>query len=38
MSNQQTPITTHSVETSSGRISYASAGTGPSALFVMAWC
>ncbi len=34
MSNQQTPITTHSVETPSGRISYASAGSGPAALFV----
>ena len=34
MSNQQTLITTHSVETPSGRISYASAGSGPVALFV----
>jgi pimeloyl-ACP methyl ester carboxylesterase len=34
MSNQQTLMITHSVETSSGRISYASAGTGPVALFV----
>jgi pimeloyl-ACP methyl ester carboxylesterase len=34
MSNQQTLITTHSVETPSGRISYASAGSGPAALFV----
>ena len=34
MSSQQTFITTHSVETSSGRISYASAGSGPVALFV----
>lgn len=29
MSNQQTLITTHSGETASGRISYASAGFGP---------
>ena len=28
MSSQQTPTTTHSVETPSGRISYASAGSG----------
>ena len=34
MSSQQTLITTHSVETSSGRISYASAGSAPVALFV----
>src|SRR5256714_6294800 len=34
MSSQQTPTTTHSVETPSGRISYASAGSGPAALFV----
>src|SRR5215472_18873401 len=34
MSSQQTLITTHSVETPSGRISYASAGSGPAALFV----
>src|ERR1700726_2119664 len=34
MSSQQTLITTHSVETPSGRISYASAGSGPLALFV----
>src|ERR1700745_211357 len=34
MSSQQTLITTHSVETPSGRISYASAGFGPVALFV----
>jgi len=34
MSSQQTPTTTHSVETPSGRISYASAGSGPVALFV----
>lgn len=34
MSNQQTPITTHRAETPSGRISYASAGSGPAALFV----
>src|SRR5215467_8779087 len=34
MSRQQTLITTHSVETPSGRISYASAGSGPAALFV----
>src|ERR1700747_898981 len=34
MSSQQTLITTHSVETPSGRISYASAGSGPVALFV----
>jgi pimeloyl-ACP methyl ester carboxylesterase len=34
MRNQQTLITTHSVETPSGRISYASAGSGPAALFV----
>src|SRR6201987_5619160 len=36
MSSQQTLITTHSVETPSGRISYASAGFGPVALFVHA--
>src|SRR6266436_4093730 len=34
MSSQQTLITTQSVETPSGRISYASAGSGPVALFV----
>src|SRR5499427_4350221 len=34
MSSQQTLITTHSVETPSGRVSYASAGSGPAALFV----
>src|ERR1700746_166544 len=34
MSSQQTLITTHSVETPSGRISYTSAGSGPAALFV----
>src|SRR3954464_7304274 len=34
MSSQQTLITTHSVEMPSGRISYASAGFGPVALFV----
>src|SRR6201987_3431754 len=34
MSSQQTPTTTHSVETPSGRISYTSAGSGPVALFV----
>jgi pimeloyl-ACP methyl ester carboxylesterase len=34
MSSQQTLITTYSVETPSGRISYASAGSGPVALFV----
>src|SRR6516162_4540696 len=34
MNRQQTLITTHSVETPSGRISYASAGSGPAALFV----
>jgi len=34
MSGQQTLIRTHSVETLSGRISYASAGSGPVALFV----
>src|ERR1700739_3014066 len=34
MSSQQTLITTHSVETPSGRISYASVGSGPAALFV----
>ncbi|HEY2527312.1 MAG TPA: alpha/beta hydrolase [Xanthobacteraceae bacterium] len=34
MSSQQTPTTTHSVEIPSGRISYASAGSGPVALFV----
>ena len=33
MSSQETLITTHSVETPSGRISYASAGSGPAALF-----
>ena len=32
MSSQQTPIITHSVETPSGRIGYASAGSGPVAL------
>jgi pimeloyl-ACP methyl ester carboxylesterase len=34
MSSQQTLIGTHSVETLSGRISYAAAGSGPVALFV----
>src|SRR5215813_10681300 len=34
MSSQQTLITADSVETPSGRISYASAGSGPVALFV----
>jgi pimeloyl-ACP methyl ester carboxylesterase len=34
MSSQQTQITGHSVETPSGRISYATPGTGPVALFV----
>jgi len=34
MRSQQTLTTTHSVETPSGRISYASAGSGPVALFV----
>jgi pimeloyl-ACP methyl ester carboxylesterase len=34
MSSKETPITAHSVETPSGRISYASAGSGPVALFV----
>jgi pimeloyl-ACP methyl ester carboxylesterase len=34
MSSQQTLITTHNVETPSGRIGYASAGSGPVALFV----
>src|ERR1700735_5895260 len=34
MSNAQTPVTTDVVETPSGRISYASAGSGPVALFV----
>jgi pimeloyl-ACP methyl ester carboxylesterase len=34
MSNQQAPIATHTVEMPSGRISYASAGSGPVALFV----
>src|ERR1700740_854633 len=34
MSSQQTLIRTHSVETLSGRISYAPAGAGPRALFV----
>jgi pimeloyl-ACP methyl ester carboxylesterase len=34
MSNRQTPITTHSVETPSGRIGYVSTGSGPVALFV----
>jgi len=34
MSNAQTQITTNVVETPSGRISYASAGSGPVALFV----
>jgi pimeloyl-ACP methyl ester carboxylesterase len=34
MSNRQTLVTTHSVETPSGRIRYASAGSGPTALFV----
>src|SRR5882757_6935240 len=34
MSNAQTLVTTDAVETPSGRISYASAGSGPVALFV----
>src|ERR1700745_1742907 len=34
MSSQETLITTHSVETPSGRISYASAGSGPAGFFV----
>src|ERR1700674_4451425 len=34
MSNAQTLVSTPSVETPSGRISYASAGSGPAALFV----
>src|SRR5215469_18558925 len=34
MSNRQTLVTTHSVETPSGRISYSWAGSGPVALFV----
>src|ERR1700735_3730706 len=34
MSNAQTPVTTDVVETPSGRISYASAGSGPVALVV----
>src|SRR3989441_12898142 len=34
MSNQQTALTIRSIETPSGRISYAEAGTGPVALFV----
>jgi pimeloyl-ACP methyl ester carboxylesterase len=34
MSNAQTLVTTNVVETPSGRISYASAGSGPIALFV----
>ena len=34
MSNAQTPVTTDVVETPSGRISYASTGSGPVALFV----
>src|ERR1700732_5424861 len=34
MSNQKIPATIHTVETPSGRISYASAGSGPVALFV----
>src|ERR1700724_4278810 len=34
MSNSQTQITTDVVETPSGRIGYASAGSGPVALFV----
>src|ERR1700731_4247652 len=34
MSNQQTALTIRSIETPSGRISYAEAGSGPVALFV----
>ena len=34
MSSQQIPATIHTVGTPSGRISYASAGFGPVALFV----
>src|ERR1700704_766940 len=34
MSNQQAAVATRSIETSSGRISYNEAGSGPVALFV----
>lgn len=34
MSGQQSVVTTHTVETPSGRISYVSAGSGPAVLFV----
>jgi pimeloyl-ACP methyl ester carboxylesterase len=34
MSSQPTPLTIRSIETASGRISYAEAGSGPVALFV----
>jgi pimeloyl-ACP methyl ester carboxylesterase len=34
MSGQRTTLTTHSVQTPSGRIGYVSAGSGPVALFV----
>src|SRR6185295_3812230 len=34
MSSQQTSLTIYNIETASGRISYASAGSGPVALFV----
>jgi hypothetical protein len=34
MSGQRTSLTTHSVQTPSGRVSYAAAGSAPAALFV----
>jgi pimeloyl-ACP methyl ester carboxylesterase len=34
MTSLQTALTTHSIETASGRISYVEAGSGPVALFV----
>ncbi len=34
MSNQRTSVTTHCIETPSGRIGYASAGSGPATLLV----
>jgi pimeloyl-ACP methyl ester carboxylesterase len=34
MSNRQTALTTRSIDTPSGRISYTEAGSGPVALFV----
>ena len=34
MSDQQTALTTRSIDTPSGRISYSEAGSGPLALFV----